>query len=259
MRRLASAFALSLVALLASGEAQESPGRKPGGAGEAFQVREFRGSNNGPLKYSLFVPPTAAEAKLPLVLCLHGSGGNTAAANVLASPAMQKKHPCVVMAPSCDTKTSRWVDAPYRRLPDARVITTELLEALEAVIKEASVDPDRVYVTGQSMGGIGTWGLIARHADRFAAAVPVCGIWPPEDAAKMSGVAIWAFHGEQDPTVPVTGSRNMIEALKKAKVSPEPKYTELPGVGHGSWTPAYATTEMWDWLFEQRRTAALAK
>jgi predicted peptidase len=69
----------------------------------------------------------------------------------------------------------------------------------------------------------------------------------------MKGVALWAFHGEKDPTVPVTGSREMIAALKKANVSPEPKYTEFPGVGHGSWGPAYESNEMWEWMFEQRR------
>jgi predicted peptidase len=122
-----------------------------------------------------------------------------------------------------------------------------------------AIDPTRVYVTGQSMGGVGTWGIIAKHADRFAAAVPVCGIWSPEDAPKMNGVAIWAFHGDKDPTVPVAGSRDMIAALKKATVKPESRYTELAGVGHGSWGPAYATPELWDWLFAQRRLAATAE
>jgi predicted peptidase len=125
--------------------------------------------------------------------------------------------------------------------------------SLDSVVKEASVDTARIYVTGQSMGGIGTWGLIAKHADRFAAAVPVCGIWSPEDAARMNGVAIWAFHGDKDPTVPVAGSRNMIAALKKAGVMPEAKYSELAGVAHGSWGPAYAKSELWEWMFAQKR------
>jgi predicted peptidase len=69
----------------------------------------------------------------------------------------------------------------------------------------------------------------------------------------MNGVAIWAFHGEADATVPVSGSRDMIAALKAAGVKPEPKYTEFPGVGHGSWEPAYDTSQLWDWMFAQKR------
>jgi predicted peptidase len=105
------------------------------------------------------------------------------------------------------------------------------------------------------MGGVGTWGLIANHPTKFAAAVPICGIWSPTGATKMNGVAIWAFHGAEDKTVPVSGSRDMIAALKDAKVKPEPRYTEFPGVGHGSWEPAYSKAELWDWLFQQRRQA----
>jgi predicted peptidase len=249
--------ALFLVASTASG--QEPGQRRPGGANASFAVREFRGSNGQTLRYSLFLPASndsAKAAKLPLVLCLHGAGGNTAAANVLAGPEMQKKHPCVVMAPACDNRDARWVKSPYGRGQGARPVLPELLEALDAVIKEAAVDPRRVYVTGQSMGGIGTWGIIASHAERFAAAVPVCGIWSPEDAPNMNGVAIWAFHGDQDQTVPVRGSREMIAALKAAGVKPEARYSELAGVGHGSWGPSYATPELWDWLFAQQRPAA---
>jgi len=246
-------------ALTATCAAQEAMARRPGGANASFAVREFKGSNGHMLSYSLFVP-TPAESdksqKPPLVLCLHGAGGNTAAANILAGAEMQKKHPCVVMAPACDNRETRWVEAPFGRGRNARAVLPELLEALDSVVKEKSVDPNRIYVTGQSMGGIGTWGLIAKHPERFAAAVPVCGIWSPEDAAKMNGVAIWAFHGDMDPTVPVTGSRIMIEALKKADVKPEAKYTELAGVGHGSWGPAYAKPELWEWLFAQRKAAA---
>ncbi len=80
-----------------------------------------------------------------------------------------------------------------------------------------------------------------------------------ENPVKKSGVAIWAFHGDKDEAVPVTGSRDMIAALKQAGVKPEPKYTELPGVGHGSWNDAYNTAAMWDWMFAQRRQATSSK
>ena len=122
---------------------------------------------------------------------------------------------------------------------------------LDEVIRDYGGDARRVYVTGQSMGGVGTWGLIAAHPDRFAAAVPVCGIWNAADAEKMKSVPVWAFHGADDTTVPVAGSRDMITALKAAGAAP--KYTEYAGVGHSSWPLAYATTEMWDWMFAQNR------
>lgn len=247
-----SLIVLAALTFLAS-PAYSQDARRPGGANASFTTREFRGSNNQTIRFSLFTPAARGDDKLPLVLCLHGAGGNTAAANILASDEQQKKHRCVVMAPACDSKTQHWVDTRFRRGGDKTPVTTELLEALDSVIKEANIDSTRVYITGQSLGGVGTWGLIAKHPTRFAAAVPVCGIWSPEDAPKMKGVAIWAFHGEKDPTVPVAGSRDMIAALKKANVTPEPRYTEFPGVGHGSWTPAYATPGLWDWLFEQKR------
>jgi len=244
--------ARELAALQGKGRGKGVPQARPGGANAAFTVREFKGSNGHTLRYSLFVPASKTETALPVVLCLHGAGGNTAAANVLAAPAMQQKHPCIVMAPACDGKSTRWVSGGFRGA-DARPVMPELMEALDAVIAETKADSTRIYITGQSMGGVGSWGIIASHADKFAAAVPVCGIWEPGDAPKMNGVPIWAFHGADDQTVPVSGSRDMIAALKKAEVKPEPKYTEFPGVGHGSWEPAYQTAEMWEWLFAQKK------
>lgn len=245
-----------LAALQAKGKDKRDDGGKgrPGGANAAFTVREFRASNGQTLRFSLFVPAKKQEAeRLPLVLCLHGAGGNTAAANVLAASEMQQKHPCVVMAPACDGKATRWVKHEFRGGNDARAVMPELIEALDHVVAEQKVDPKRLYITGQSMGGMGTWGLIANHPEKFAAAIPVCGTWSAQEAPKMNGVAIWAFHGADDNSVPVSGSRDMIAALKKAGVKPEPRYTEFPGVGHGSWGPAYENPDLWDWLFEQRR------
>jgi predicted peptidase len=226
---------------------------RPGGAPASFSVHTFTAASGASLKYSLFVPKDLqAGEKLPLVLCLHGSGGNTEAARVLATPERQAKQRCIIMAPGCDVRTARWVPTPFRPT-EQRSLMTELIGALETVMREQPVDPDRVYVTGQSMGGVGTWGLLANEAARFAAAVPVCGIWQPEDASKMARVSVWAFHGEKDPTVPVEGSRRMVAALKAAGAAP--RYTEFPGVGHNSWTAAYATEELWTWLFAQKRSA----
>lgn len=227
-------------------------GKLPGGAPASFTALAFKSSNGQTLRYSLFVPKTRkTDEKLPVVLCLHGRGGGTDAPLALTQPGLLAKHPCIIIAPGIDGAKERWVPSS-RDGKHHRVVLPELMEALDAVIREHHGDSARVYVTGQSMGGVGSWGVIAEHANRFAAAVPVCGSWATEDAAKMKSVPVWAFHGADDSTVPVAGSRDMIAALKAAGA--DPKYTEYPGVGHGSWGQAYATAEMWDWMFAQKRT-----
>jgi lysophospholipase L1-like esterase len=113
------------------------------------------------------------------------------------------------------------------------------------------VDTDRLYVTGISMGGYGTWDLITRFPDRFAAAVPICGGGDPAKAAAIAKVPVWAIHGEADPLVKVEQTRRMIAAIKAA--GGQPLYSEYPTVGHDSWTPGYQEPELLPWMFAQRR------
>lgn len=252
MRYLCFLFPGGSLALLmvASVFAQE---RLPGNAPATFTVHSFKAANGQTLRYSLFVPKDLPQdARLPLVVCLHGSGGGTHAATVLSSPEQQKKRPCFLLAPACDGKAARWVKAEFRG-GKGRAVEPELMEALDEVIRKHAIDPSRIYLTGQSMGGVGTWGLIATHPQRFAAAVPVCGLWDPADAKKMMEVPIWAFHGAKDNAVPVSGSRDMVEALRKAGA--KPKYTEYPNMGHGVWGDAYADEALWEWVFAQQRPA----
>ena len=119
-------------------------------------------------------------------------------------------------------------------------------------IEKHTIDSERVYETGQSMGGAGTFGAMFVRPNIFAAVIPVCGGWDPKDADKMKDIAIWIFHGDMDKVVPTDYSRNMVEAIKKAGGSP--KYTEYEGVGHNSWSQTYASPETWEWLFQQKRT-----
>jgi len=107
--------------------------------------------------------------------------------------------------------------------------------------------------TGQSMGGAGTWGMLAHYPNVFAAAVPVCGAGDAKAAPAIvrGKTAIWAFHGGSDPIVPVAGSRRMVEALRAAKG--QPKYAEYPGVKHDSWLDAYPDSALHKWMFEQKR------
>ena len=117
--------------------------------------------------------------------------------------------------------------------------------------KEYSIDPQRIYLTGLSMGGYGTWDLLARKPDLFAAGVPVCGGGDESTAEQIANIPIWVFHGDLDSAVPVSRSRTMVEALKKA--GGHPKYSEYPGVEHNSWDKAYADPELMKWLFAQKR------
>jgi dienelactone hydrolase len=227
--------------------------RLPGNAPSVFAVHSFKAANGETLRYSLYIPKDLPAGKrLPLVVCLHGSGGGTHAATVLADAEQQKKRPCFLLAPACEGKGNRWVQSEFRG-GKGRAVEPELMATLDALVQKYAIDPTRIYLTGQSMGGVGTWGLIAAHPQRFAAAVPVCGLWNPADARKMLEVPIWAFHGARDNAVPVSGSRDMIEALRK--VGGKPRYTEYPNLGHGVWGEAYATEELWEWVFAQKRPA----
>ena len=146
------------------------------------------------------------------------------------------------------------------------------LAALDKTMMEFATDESRVYLTGLSMGGNGSWYLAYHHPDRFAAVVVVCGrvsgrlsstgtapypaVAPDSGADPFTPVAqrirqlpIWIFHGDADPTVPVTESRGMAEALQKAGANVQ--YTELPNVGHNAWDPAYDRADLFDWMFKQ--------
>ena len=248
--RLHCFLAIAMFSTVARIPAQD---RLPGHVPSTFQASLIKASNGQTLRYSLFVPKNLPKDEvLPLVVCLHGIGGGTHAVGVLADPEQQKKRPCFLLAPACDGKGNRWVKAQFRG-GKGRAVEPELMEALEDVLRKHPIDRARIYLTGQSMGGVGTWGLIASHPERFAAGVPVCGLWDPADAKKMRDVPIWAFHGARDTAVPVSGSRDMIEAIRKAGANP--KYTEYPALGHGVWGEAYATEELWNWVFAQRRPA----
>ena len=126
-----------------------------------------------------------------------------------------------------------------------------LIELLAEAERMFPIDPDRIYVTGLSMGGFGTWDLIARFPDRFAAAVPVCGGGDPGTAPLIRDLPVWAFHGALDRVVPPSNSRVMVRALQEAGA--RPGYSEYPDVGHNSWTKAYEDPYLLPWLFEQHR------
>jgi len=122
------------------------------------------------------------------------------------------------------------------------------LAILDEVQKSYKVDAKRIYLTGLSMGGFGTWSLAAAFPERWAAIAPICGGGNPSTAEKIKNVPCWCFHGDADKAVKVEQSRSMIEALKKAGASP--RYTEYEGVGHNSWDRAYGTAELYEWFLD---------
>ena len=125
-----------------------------------------------------------------------------------------------------------------------------VLEILDAVRKEYSIDPGRIYVAGQSNGGIGAWGLITKKPGMFAAAIPLCGAGNTRLASRAAKTAVWAFHGEKDDVIPVEHSRSMIAAVKRAGGSP--RYTEYKGIGHDIWETVFKEPELEEWLFAQK-------
>jgi len=212
-----------------------------------FLDRVYKDSDGKEAKYVLFVPFDYGEKAYPVILFLHGSGesgsdGKKQAAQGLgnAIKKREKDFPCIVVFPQSQKRTWKADSDDSKRA----------LEILELVQKEYKTDPKRVYLTGLSMGGYGTWALAAKYPDRWAAIVPICGGGDPADADKIKNIPCWCFHGDADKAVLVERSRDMIAALKKA--GGEPKFTEYPGVPHNSWDKAYATPELWDWLLKQQ-------
>ena len=242
-----------VVALACSADSVANAQRKkaqkvaPPTRNQHYQRKEFTNKDGSKLVYFLMTPKDYdATQKYALVLALHGRGGHTVAADVLGGEKMRDSYHCFVMAPM-SPRPSSW--ASRRGSQNTKIPV--VLQAVESLQKEVSIDPDRIYVTGQSMGGVGSFGAVAAKPHLFAAAVPVCGGWEPSQAKTMTDVPFWIFHGAEDKVVPTSLSQNMVNALTEAGA--KPKYTEYPGVKHNSWTKAYATRDMWKWLFAQRR------
>lgn len=235
-------------------------------AEELYETRVFENAKGEKLNYRLMLPQgydAKGTAKYPLVLFLHGAGERGAdnqktlihATGDFAKPANREKYPAFVLVPQCpDGK--RWVEVDWtlnahQQLPEDSATIKLVLELIASLQKEYRIDQQRKYVTGLSMGGYGTWDLITRHPEMWAAAVPVCGGGDEAVAAKSVKVPVWAFHGDQDTVVKPHRSRKMIEAIKKA--GGEARYTEYAGVAHNSWVPAYADPKMIEWMFAQKR------
>jgi predicted peptidase len=217
-----------------------------------FARHTFKSDDGQAIDYWLMTPAIIEDGrKYPLVLSLHGRGGSTVAAKTLGKENNRKKYPCFVMAPRVDTSDNYWARPKGFELSDRKPKLSTALQAMDTLVNKLPIDTNRVYDTGQSMGGGGTFGAIVSRPNTFAAAIPIASGWDPEDARKIKHIPIWIFHGDADKRVPTEYSRKMSEALQAA--GGNPKYTEYPGVSHNSWTRTYDNPATFDWLFKQER------
>ncbi len=233
---LGTSLILSLAML-----AQAQPKAQPGQSAQTFEKQITI-----KLDYLLFLPEgygKEADKKWPLILFLHGAGERGSDINkvkVHGPPKIvesKKDFPFIVVSPQCPGNS--WWDP------------TQVISLLDDVQAKYAVDADRVYLTGLSMGGFGTWELMSRYPRRFAAYAPICGAGNPAIARRFKDVPAWVFHGDKDPTVPVTSSDEMVAALKKAGA--DVKYTRYEGVGHDSWTKSYDNPELYTWFLSHKR------
>ena len=223
-------------------------------------------------KYQVFVPSNwNKKVKWPVILFLHGygeEGDDGLLQTQVGLPAAIRMHadryPFVVVIPQCRKKD--WWTSP--------AMEAQALKALDQSMREFKGDPERLYLTGLSMGGFGTWGFASEHPARFAALAPVCGgiravhgaeipnyrdVDTSADpyaatAQKIGKTPVWAFHGDADDAVPVTESRQMVAALKAA--GGNVRYTEYPAVKHNSWDNAYGDPQLPAWLLSQKLASA---
>jgi predicted peptidase len=238
-------FLLALGGLLLVAFTARAKGKEEHG----FLNRVFRDASGHEAKYVLFVPHDyQGDKPYPLILFLHGLGesGSDGRRQVTVGlgPAIKKQEKTfgfITVFPQSQRRTWK-ADSDDARLA---------LDILAEVEKGFRIDPARVYLSGLSMGGYGTWSLAIQQPQRWAAIVPICGGGDPKQVDKIKDLPCWCFHGGADRVVAAAKSHAMIEALKA--VDGHPKYTEYPRVGHNSWDRAYATPELFPWLLEQRR------
>lgn len=218
------------------------------------------------LKYRIHVPANLpAGKKVPLVLFLHGAGerGDDNVAQLKHGVADlirfgMTNGEAIVIAPQCPAGT-QWVNtnwsAPSHLMPSMPSTPMKLaLLLLQDALSKMPVDPDRVYVTGISMGGYGVWDILQRKPALFAAAIPICGGGDTTLAPKLKNIPIRVFHGEKDSAVMVSRSRDMVKALQNC--GGKVQYREYPNAGHDVWTRTYADKTVLKWLFDQRRPKA---
>jgi predicted peptidase len=234
------------------GKPAPAPVTAPAPGKQTAQSVEVTGTGDAriTLHYWLSLPPESEkkpEGGWPVMFFMHGAGERGANLDRVKQHGPPKLvgltkelNKFIIVSPQWPDKTTWWDLVALKGL-------------IDHTLKTQPVDKDRVILTGLSMGGYATWGLLAAHPDLAAAAVPICGGGDPTKAATFKDVPIRCYHGSLDNAVPQIKSDQMIEALKKAGGKPE--YTIYPDAGHDSWTAAYGDAKLFQWMLEQKRPA----
>ncbi len=230
-----------------------------------WSTEKYKSDKGDSILYRQLYPDYNPSRKMPLVIFLHGSGerGNNNEAQLkwgvqnFASNQNMKLHPALVIAPQCPAQAN-WAniskfDKEGITLAPTPSRTMELLmELIRETIKKLPVDTNRIYITGLSMGGFGTFDAISRYPNLFAAAVPVCGGGDLSKTEAIKHIPMWIFTGAEDASVKPEFSLDMARALQQAGA--KPGFTQYPEVGHFSWIMAYQDDMMMEWLFRQRKS-----
>lgn len=240
--RIISGLALA-ASLLAPGAARaQAPGQ------QVPQTLTKLVNRNVSVQYLLSLPKEYGQDKdkrWPLLVFLHGageSGSDIEKVKVHGPPkliAQGKEFPFIVVSPQCPSTREWW--------------NRESLNALlDDILAKYKVDEDRVYLTGLSMGGYGTWDWATRYPERFAAIAPICGGGLPRFAPRLKNMGVWVFHGAKDPVVKLEESQEMVDALKAAGAT-DLKFTIYPEAQHDSWTETYNNPELYEWFLQHKR------
>lgn len=217
------------------------------------QVEQTLSDGDSKLNFLCYLPQKYgqdAEETWPLVLFLHGRGESYGPLSLVAKwgppkfAARGDDLPFILISPQCPGD-GRWSDETRQ---------AQLGKLLDKISDEFKVDSTRVYLTGLSMGGYGSWTMAANHPDRFAAVVPVCGGGDPTQAEVLKSIPIWVFHGDQDRAVPFQKSVDMVEAIRQAGGS-NIRFTSLEHVGHNCWSSTYAMPELYQWMLRHNTSS----
>lgn len=230
-----------------------------------FSPQSYTNGKGDTLFYRQLTPDANPKRHYPLIIFLHGSGerGSDNIAQLkwgvmnFATEQNLLKYPAVIIAPQCPNNAG-WTQPGRDRSVTSMSMASSptkpmelLLELIKKMKAQGQIDTARIYITGLSMGGFGTFDAIEREPGLFAAAVPVCGGGDPAKAASLAKLPMWIFTGSEDPTVNPEYSLNMLEAIWKTGA--RPGFTMLPEVGHFSWLGAYTDPLMIEWLFRQHK------